>query len=224
LFIDEAYSLAAQEGQDVSGGEAIQTLLKRAEDDRGRLVVILAGYPDEMEGLLRSNPGLSSRFNRVLHFEDYTPLDLARIFACLCEKNHYTLSVGTRPKLMVGLTELHRHRDQHFGNGRAVRNLFELAIRRMANRIADIRDLSQDELMRLDAADVEFDNLPADFNLDTFDDGPWRFRITCPGCKATTKSRGSFLGQKVRCPKCQHDFLAEWGEPVESAQDKGNRL
>lgn len=214
LFIDEAYSLAAQEGPDVYGDEAIQTLLKRAEDDRGRLVVILAGYPCEMDLMLKSNPGLSSRFNRVLHFEDYSPLDLARIFACLCEKNHYTLSVGTRPKLLLGLTELYRRRDPHFGNGRAVRNLFELAIRRMANRIADIRDLSQDELMRLDAADVEFDSLPADFNLDTSDEGPWRFTVACPGCKATTKSRGSFLGQKVRCPKCQHDFLAEWGEPV----------
>jgi SpoVK/Ycf46/Vps4 family AAA+-type ATPase len=214
LFIDEAYSLVAEEGPDVYGDEAIQALLKRAEDDRGRLVVILAGYPCEMDAMLKSNPGLSSRFNRVLHFDDYSPAELARIFACLCEKNHYTLGAGTRPKLMLGFTELHRRRDQHFGNGRAVRNLFEHAIRHMANRIADIRELSQDELMRLDTADIEFQNLPADFKLDVADDGPWRFRVECPSCKQSTKSRGSFLGQKVRCPKCQHDFMAEWGEPV----------
>jgi hypothetical protein len=115
---------------------------------------------------------------------------------------------------MLGFTELHRRRDQHFGNGRAVRNLFEHAIRHMANRIADIRELSQDELMRLDTADIEFQNLPADFKFDVADDGPWRFRVDCPSCKQSTKSRGSFLGQKVRCPKCQHDFMAEWGEPV----------
>jgi SpoVK/Ycf46/Vps4 family AAA+-type ATPase len=214
LFIDEAYSLVAAGGPDVFGDEAIQTLLKRAEDDRGRLVVILAGYPCEMDAMLKSNPGLSSRFNRVLHFDDYSPLELARIFASLCDKNHYKLSEGTRPKLMLGLNELHRMRDQHFGNGRAVRNLFEHAIRRMANRIADVRDLTQDELVRLAPADLEFAGLPVDFNQDAPDDGRWRFQVVCPGCKATTKSRGSFLGQKVRCPKCQHDFTADWGVPV----------
>jgi SpoVK/Ycf46/Vps4 family AAA+-type ATPase len=218
LFIDEAYSLAAQEGPDVYGDEAIQTLLKRAEDDRGRLVVILAGYPCEMDAMLKSNPGLSSRFNRVLHFEDYSPLELAKIFASLCEKNHYKLAEGTRPKLLLALHELHRRRDAHFGNGRAVRNLFENAIRRMANRIADVRDLSHDELVRLDVADIEFQNLPAEVKLEAADNGPWRFQVICPGCKADFKSRGSYLGQKVRCPKCQHDFVAEWGEPVATSQ------
>jgi transposase-like protein len=66
---------------------------------------------------------------------------------------------------------------------------------------------------------VEFAGLAADFNLDPADNGPWRFRVDCPSCKQTTKSRGSFLGQKVRCPKCQHDFTAEWGEPVASASN-----
>jgi len=219
LFIDEAYSLVAREGQDVYGREAIQTLLKRAEDDRKRLVVILAGYPDEMHALLKCNPGLSSRFNRVLHFDDYSPVELARIFGWLCEKNHYKLAAAARAKLMLGLAELHRMRDRHFGNGRAVRNLFEHAIRRMANRIAEIRDLSPDELMLLDAADIEFTgiapNSPA-VSAGTFepDDCRWRFAVTCPGCNHTSKARGSLLGQKVRCPKCQHDFQADWGEPM----------
>ena len=108
LFIDEAYSLVAEQGQDPYGDEAVQALLKRAEDDRHRLVVILAGYPEEMKTLLNSNPGLSSRFNRELEFGDYTPLELARIFGWLCDKNHYKLAEGTRPKLMLGLTELYR--------------------------------------------------------------------------------------------------------------------
>lgn len=214
LFIDEAYSLIAKQSDDPYGHEAVQALLKRAEDDRERLVVILAGYPNEMQKLLLSNPGLSSRFNRVMHFEDYTPLELAQIFGSLCAKNHYTLAAGTRPRVMLGLTELHRRRDRHFGNGRAVRNLFEQAIRRMANRIADIAELSQEQLMRLEADDIHFDKLPAELVESARDDARWRFAVACPGCAHQSKSRGSFLGQKVRCPRCGKDFVAEWGESV----------
>jgi hypothetical protein len=213
LFIDEAYSLVARDGQDPYGSEAVQSLLKRAEDDRHRLVVILAGYPDEMQTLLKTNPGLSSRFNRLLEFDDYSPLELARIFGWLCDKNRYKLAGGTRAKLMLGLAELHRRRDRHFGNGRTVRNLFEQAIRRMANRIADIRELSAEQLMLLESDDVEFKDLPQGTKLEAADDGPWRFRFVCRACGHTSKSRGSYLGQKVRCPKCEHDFVADWGEP-----------
>jgi Holliday junction resolvasome RuvABC ATP-dependent DNA helicase subunit/tellurite resistance protein len=216
LFIDEAYSLVAEEGQDAYGMEAIQAVLKRAEDDRDRLVVIMAGYTDEMNTLLDSNPGLSSRFNRVLNFEDYTPVELARIYAWLCEKNHYKLAEGTRPKLMRGLAELYRGRDRRFGNGRTVRNLFEQSIRRMANRIADIRELSSDQLMLLETDDIEFSGLPADFKLDAKELETSRFLVVCPHCSHTNKARGAFLGKKVRCPKCEHDFVADWGEPVTS--------
>jgi SpoVK/Ycf46/Vps4 family AAA+-type ATPase len=215
LFIDEAYSLVAQDGQDSFGSEALQALLKRAEDDRGRLVVILAGYPVEMADLLDSNPGLSSRFHRVLRFDDYTPIEMARIFALLCQKSHYKLGAGTRPKLMLGLDALHRRRDRRFGNGRAVRNLFEHAIRRMANRIADLRQITNDQLMLLEADDIDFSDLPTDCKVDTNDEGPWRFRITCPACAHQDNVRGSFLGRKVRCPKCKADFVADWGEPLE---------
>jgi SpoVK/Ycf46/Vps4 family AAA+-type ATPase len=214
LFIDEAYSLVSQEGQDVYGSEAIQTLLKRAEDDRKRLVVILAGYPDEMDALLKSNPGLSSRFDRVLHFDDYSPIELACIFGWLCEKNHYKLAAASRAKLMLGLTELHRARDRHFGNGRAVRNLFEQAVRRMANRIADMREISQEALMLLDAADVTFAELPTETAVEA--DENLRFNVTCPECSHISKAPGSYLGKKVRCRKCEHDFTAEWGEPAMS--------
>jgi hypothetical protein len=193
----------------------VQTLLKRAEDDRARLVVILAGYPDEMQKLLESNPGLSSRFSRQLRFDDYSPLELARIFGAMCEKNHYRLSAETRVRIIHGLAELHRRRDRHFGNGRAARNVFEHAIRRMANRIADIEELCADRLTRLDAADIEFTSLPADWTPVPDGDEP-RFRVECPNCTHTSNARGSFLGQKVRCPKCQHDFVANWGEAVQA--------
>jgi hypothetical protein len=220
LFIDEAYSLVSREGQDAYGNEAVQALLKRAEDDRDRLVVILAGYPDEMDSLLKTNPGLSSRFNRILTFDDYSPLELARIFGWLCEKNHYKLGDGARAKLMLGLMALHQLRDRHFGNGRAVRNLFEHAIRRMANRIADIRELSEDQLVLLEMDDIEIMGCPAGVNIPSADDDKLRFRVTCPKCSHASKSRGSYLGKKVSCPKCKAEFVAEWGVPVENSDKK----
>jgi AAA lid domain/ATPase family associated with various cellular activities (AAA) len=211
LFVDEAYSLAVRDAQDPYGEEAVQALLKRAEDDRGRLVVILAGYPEEMDELLKSNPGLSSRFNRVLEFDDYSPLELARIFAFLCAKNHYKLAAATRARLMLGVTELYRRRDNHFGNGRAVRNLFEQAVRRMANRIADLPKLDPEQLMLLEGDDIEFARLPADW-LAAYEAREPKFRVKCLSCGFTSDAPGKFLGQKVRCPKCKQDFLAEWGE------------
>jgi hypothetical protein len=213
LFIDEAYSLVSQEGEDAFGMEAVQAVLKRSEDDRNRLVVIMAGYTDEMNTLLDSNPGLSSRFNRVLQFEDYSPVELARIYAWLCDKNHYKLAPGARPKLMVGLTELYRERDRRFGNGRTVRNLFEHSIRRMANRIADIRELSSNQLMLLETDDIEFSGLSGGLKLDAKELENSRFHVVCPNCSHSNKARGAFLGKKVRCPKCEHDFVADWGEP-----------
>jgi hypothetical protein len=196
--------------------EAVQAILKRAEDDRDRLVVILAGYTDEMKDLINSNPGLASRFSRVLQFDDYTPVELARIYAWLCEKNHYKLAQGTRPKLMRGLAELYRMRDRKFGNGRTVRNLFEQSIRRMANRIADIRELSADQLMLLESDDIEFTGMPPSVKLTPVDVAEARFQVVCPSCGHANKARGAFLGKRVRCPKCEHDFIAEWGEPVAS--------
>jgi SpoVK/Ycf46/Vps4 family AAA+-type ATPase len=211
LFIDEAYTLIHAEGDDPYGHEAVQTLLKRMEDDRDRLVVILAGYPAEMKDLLQSNPGLSSRFSRHFEFADYTPLELSRIFSQMCAKNHYRLDAATRAKIMLGLDWLYRRRDQHFGNGRAVRNLFEHAIRRQANRIAEVSQLSVAELTALDADDVEFVDCPAEaFTM--LADGDLRFHITCDHCQHGKDVPAEFLGQIVRCPKCKREFIADGGD------------
>ena len=211
LFIDEAYTLISAEGEDPYGNEAVQTLLKRMEDDRQRLVVILAGYPDEMQNLLRSNPGLSSRFSRHLDFIDYTPLELAQIFGKMCDKNHYHLRPLTRAKILVGLDYLYQNRDRYFGNGRTSRNLFEHAIRRMANRIAEIAELSLEQLTMLEAQDIEFKEVPTErfANLESL-----RFVITCPECEHGNDVPKKYLGQNVRCPKCQSDFEASWGALV----------
>ncbi|MCG8448475.1 MAG: AAA family ATPase [Pirellulales bacterium] len=211
LFIDEAYTLISAEGEDPFGHEAVQTLLKRMEDDRDRLVVILAGYPMEMQTLLRSNPGLSSRFSRHLEFVDYTPLEMARIFGLMCDKNHYRLRPLTRVKVVIGLDYLHQRRDRHFGNGRQSRNLFEHAIRRMANRIAEISELSVEQLTMLEATDIEFRKVPAEVLKNLAEEGSLRFHIECPKCDFAKDVAQDFLGRRVRCPKCENDFCADWG-------------
>jgi SpoVK/Ycf46/Vps4 family AAA+-type ATPase len=154
LFIDEAYSLAGGEGKDQFGAEAVQTLLKRMEDDRKRLVVILAGYTEPMDRLIRSNPGLSSRFQRTIDFPDYSASELLKIFEGMCDRNHYVVSTATCEKLRRGLERLVEDRDEHFGNARLVRNIFEQAIRRMAVRIVDKAPLTRELLTTLEPDDI----------------------------------------------------------------------
>lgn len=211
LFIDEAYSLAGSSGDDDFGAEAIQTLLKRMEDDRRRLVVILAGYPEPIGRLLHSNPGLSSRFNRRMSFEDYGPLELAQMFLAMCEQAHYELPGSTRGALLVGLASLVEARDEHFGNGRLVRNAFENTIRRLANRIVGISPLTRELLTTVAPADVWFEGIavpPEDELAAAF-----RFRVACPACPRTSRLPANFLGQRVKCKACGQRFLAEWGVP-----------
>ena len=211
LFIDEAYTLIAGESEDPYGHEAVQTLLKRMEDDRERLVVILAGYPEEMAELLQSNPGLSSRFSRQLEFLDYQPVELARIFGQMSQKNHYLAGPPVRAKVIVGVTWMHDRRDRHFGNGRTVRNLFEDAIRRQANRIAEMTELSVEQLSTLEPPDVDFKDCPPKALAQLIDE-TLRFHIACPQCQHGKDVPQKYLGQAVKCPKCKWDFVADWGQ------------
>jgi SpoVK/Ycf46/Vps4 family AAA+-type ATPase len=214
LFIDEAYSLVAESGDDPYGREAIQTLLKRMEDDRARLVVILAGYPVEMDGLLRSNPGLSSRFNTKLTFEDYGPEDLGRIFGELCEQNHYHLPTETKLRLLLGFDWLYDQRDEHFGNGRMVRNAFENAIRRLANRVAGVAPLTKEILTTLEADDIQFEDLPVEF-WEQHETTKPKLRVTCPGCGDVNSISADYLDRRLRCHGCDHRFVPAWGAPAE---------
>ena len=154
LFIDEAYSLVSG-GENDFGREAIETLLKAMEDHRDELVVIVAGYPEPMERFISSNPGLESRFNKYIHFPDYTPDELRGIFLLHCEKNGYTLSPEADEALTGLLTRLYEQRDDNFGNGRTVRNLFEDAVTRQAGRIAALASPSREQLMTLLPEDLE---------------------------------------------------------------------
>jgi hypothetical protein len=157
LFVDEAYSLLAERGDDPYGSEAVQVLLKRMEDDRQRLVVVLAGYPKPMERMLHSNPGFSSRFQRTFDFPDYTADELMQLFQRMCETNRYVLTSAARDKLRAGFQSLVDSRDEHFGNGRLARNLFEQAIRRMANRIVEVVPLTRELLSSLHPDDISLE-------------------------------------------------------------------
>ena len=153
LFIDEAYALNGGGANDF-GQEAIDTLLKAMEDHRDDLVVIVAGYDGLMERFIHSNPGLESRFNRFLHFADYTEEELLDIFRMQCKKGCYTLDPAAEAPLRDLLAQ--RMGDAvSFGNARGVRNLCEQILVRQAGRLAALDTVSREDLMRLTAEDVQ---------------------------------------------------------------------
>ncbi len=144
LFIDEAYTLA--KGGSDFGQEAIDTILKKMEDHRESFAVIVAGYPDPMEQFLRSNPGLKSRFNKIVVFEDYTEDELLSIFYSFCKPYGMKLDNTANQCVKEYLHWLVNHKPENFANAREIRNLFELTISNQANRLAGIEDKSDDEL------------------------------------------------------------------------------
>ncbi len=153
LFIDEAYSLV-NGPQDSYGAEAISTILKRMEDDRDRLVVIVAGYTDEMRTFIDANSGLASRFNHYVEFPDYTADELSAMFRSNAKKNQYILSADAERDLGAFVAAQTANRDRRFGNGRWVRNLFEQAVAHQAERVADISNPTQEQLMTIEMRDI----------------------------------------------------------------------
>lgn len=146
LFIDEAYSLA-NGGENDFGREAIETMLKVMEDKRDELVVVVAGYEEPMEKFLNSNPGLESRFNKYIYFDDYDSEQLTAIFNNLCEKNSYVLSEEAQEAAAGLFKSMYENRDDNFGNGRDVRNRFEDMVIRQADRVSAIQAPTRDDLM-----------------------------------------------------------------------------
>ena len=156
LFIDEAYSLVPEGGRSNDyGQEAISTLLKRMEDYRDRLVVIIAGYKGEMKRFIDSNPGLQSRFNRYIDFPDYTGGELTEIFKMYMKKNQYTLAPDAEEYLRKRFDYVVAHKDRNFGNARFARNVFEKSIQHQANRLARQSNLSKKQLMELTIDDLK---------------------------------------------------------------------
>lgn len=156
LFIDEAYTLYQGEN-DIFGKEAVDTLLKRLEDDRGKFICIVAGYTKEMHQFIESNPGLKSRFNKTIHFEDYTPEELTQIFLNLAKKNKFVVSSPVQQSLKRHLEEVYATRDHNFGNARDVRTLFENATSNQSKRLAGITGspaFRQEMMFELTAEDI----------------------------------------------------------------------
>ena len=151
LFIDEAYALNGKSENDF-GQEAIDTVLKAMEDHRDDLVVIVAGYTDLMDKFIHSNPGLESRFNRFLLFEDYTADEMVQIFDMQCKKGCYRLTEDARPLVRDYIAE--ESADDSFGNARGVRNLFEHILVAQNNRLAAMENVTREDLTVITADDV----------------------------------------------------------------------
>ena len=137
LFIDEAYTLKSSDG-DTFGAEAIDTLLKRLEDDRGKFICIVAGYTDQMHDFIDTNPGLKSRFTQTIHFDDYTPDELTEIFLHLAKGKNFTIDDDTRAAIHRQFEQLYLRRDKNFGNAREARRIFNEAVERQSQRLVKL--------------------------------------------------------------------------------------
>ena len=156
LFIDEAYTLKSND-QDSFGSEAIDTLLKRLEDDRGKFICIVAGYTDNMHDFIDTNPGLKSRFTQTIHFEDYTPDELTQIFINLASGKKFTVDEETRSAIHRQFEQLYLRRDKNFGNAREARRIFDQAVERQSQRLItemNNPNFTNEDMYRITVADL----------------------------------------------------------------------
>lgn len=208
LFVDEAYSLASEGvAVDPYGAEAVETLLKLMEDNRDRLSVIVAGYPEKMEAFISSNPGLKSRFTRFIAFPDYSVSELCQVFERLCLRDAYRLTPTACINVAMLFHLAFQQRDRHFGNARFVRNVYEKTLCKHADRlIINNTEFSNEHFVTLDATDLPYELVPgAEGPLDI---GESQWLVRCPSCEAIeTVSTADLLsvkecvcGASYRCP------------------------
>jgi stage V sporulation protein K len=198
LFIDEAYALATGDEEDF-GREAVDTLVKLIEDERDKFIVVVAGYPAPMQKFLDSNPGLRSRFNRFIHFDDYAPEELFLIMERMSEENGYKLDESAATFIRALLAAMHARRGENFANGRDVRNLFEQALANQANRVGPLQNVTDEQLCTLQAQDVpgwaehleELERLKAN-----------TVEVVCRYCQEKMRQPKGAGTIKVTCPNC----------------------
>lgn len=135
VFIDEAYSLTQNVLGNDFGSEAVNTIIKRMEDNRDDLAVVVAGYTEPMQVFIESNPGLRSRFNRYFYFEHFATEQLLQIFENFCKTSDFQLATEARTKVLDTFALMEEHKTDSFGNARVVRNLFEKTVQKQANRL-----------------------------------------------------------------------------------------
>lgn len=211
LFIDEAYSLAPENSANDYGPEAINTLLKRMEDYRDRLIVIVAGYPEPMGLFLTQNPGLQSRFTRFLDFPDYDVSALCQIFDKLCTDQTYRATPEALATLSVLLHQAYLQRNEHFGNARFVRNIFERTQSRLSDRLVSTNKLDKDSLTTIEAEDIPVAEMSSDTPVEIrLDD--WRWTTVCPGCQRLRTASAKVVNQGVVCA-CGERFKFPWWNP-----------
>ncbi|MEO6337002.1 MAG: AAA family ATPase [Verrucomicrobiota bacterium] len=210
LFIDEAYSL--NKGEKDFGPEAIETLLKRMEDNRNRLIVIVAGYPELMEKFINSNPGLHSRFTRFIPFPDYAPLELCQIFGSMCRKNGLSLVPPLKERLVHHFHFLHGERSENFGNARQVRNTFEAVITAQASRLAGLQQIDAKSLATLESADLIS---PSDVVRNEYLKTERIYVVPCPHCGKIYRWKADLDIYLADCAQCGKTYDAEFGQ-VES--------
>lgn len=204
LFIDEAYTLA-KSGREDYGQEAIDTLLKKMEDLRDRLVVIVAGYPKEMKSFVSSNPGLESRFTRYINFDDYHVSDLCQIFDGFCAANTYQLTQEARANLAILFNRAFVDRDRGFGNARFVRNAFEKTLGNHSDRLCG----SDKPVTREALSTIEAEDLPYGLPNGPFDVSNSRWQGQCPSCEKIGTAKLAHIGTIVKC-KCGTRFHWPW--------------
>ncbi len=207
LFIDEAYALV-KEHEDF-GHEAIETLLKRMEDNRNRLIVIVAGYPEEMQRLIDSNPGLHSRFTRFIEFPDYTPHELCRIFGLMCRKNGLVISPGLKEKIIHHFHSLYQERPENFGNARLVRNCFEAVINAQATRLAAQSQIDAKALSLLEPDDL---GTPAEAAARAYRASEKGYVVPCEHCGAIYSWTPDLDILEGECTGCGRTYDCQFGK------------
>jgi ribosomal protein S27E len=148
-----------------------------------------------------------------MHFDDYPPEALCRIFELIANKSKYTLPTESRRRLLRGFTYLFIGRDRHFGNGRCSRNSFERSVRRLANRLSKIEEVDRDLLTTLEAEDIEVAGVTQS-HLNALAEGAGQVRVKCKECDEAQVIDDKLLATEVKCESCEKMFEADWGEPV----------
>ncbi|HBA97035.1 MAG TPA: AAA family ATPase [Lachnospiraceae bacterium] len=154
LFIDEAYSLVNPDVPNDFGGEAVDTLVKLMEDNRDNLVIIAAGYTDEMRRFLKSNTGLISRFNKFINFPDYNRSELIEIMEVIAAEAGLTIEEGAKKRVLERMGAMKPEEWEDFGNARGIRNMFEKIVTNQANRLVLLNSPTKEQIMTIVAEDV----------------------------------------------------------------------